>query len=160
MSISMNNKKFHILVFSLVCTLIIFTLNKPLSKPHKKLSFNIRNLVTNEDMENKCSKTYKEFKEKYQKGFSAIIKYNGLDKYQNIIKDAIEKEEVNFEIIKSYLPRIFIYGIFLIVDAILIFVWIIYCACCCCSKSRKSSESVCEYTRLVEQINAKQRNSK
>ena len=94
-------------------------------------------------MENKCSKTYKEFKEKYQKGFSAIIKYNGLDKYQNIIKDAIEKEELNFEIIKSYLPRIFIYGIFLIVDAILIFVWIIYSACCCCSKSRKSSESVC-----------------
>ena len=143
MSISLNNKKFHILVFSLVCTLIIFTLNKHYSEPHKELSFNVRNLVTNEDMDNICSKTCKEFKEKYLNGFSTNINYNGLDKYQNIIKDAIEEEKLNFEIIKSYLPRIFIYGIFLIVDVLLIFVWIIYCACCCCSKSRKSSGSVC-----------------
>ena len=139
----MNNKKFHILVFSLVCTLIIFTLNKHPSKPLKRLSFNFRNLVTNEDMENRCSKTYKEFKKKYQNGYSAKINNVTLDKYQILIKDVIEGEKLNFGIIKSYLPKIFIYGIFLIVDVILIFVWIIYCSCCCCSKNRKSSGSVC-----------------
>ena len=143
MSMSMNNKKFHILVFSLVCTLIIFTLNKHPSKPLKNLSFNFRNLVTNEDMENRCNKTCKEFKEKYQNGYFVNINYEGLDKYQNLIKDAIEGEKINFDIIKDYLPRIFIYGIFLIVDVLLIFVWIIYCACCCCTKNRKSSGSVC-----------------
>ena len=139
----MNNKKFHILLFSVVCTLIIFSLNKHPSKPLKKLSFNFRNLVTNEDMENRCSKTNKEFKEKYQNGYFTNINYKELDDYQILIKDVIEGEKLNFETIKSYLPRIFIYGIFLIVDVILIFVWIIYCACCCCSKSRKSSGSVC-----------------
>ena len=139
----MNNKKFHILLFSLVCTLIIFSLNKHSSKPLKKLSFNFRNLVTNEDMENRCSKTNKEFKEKYQNGYFTNINYKELDDYQILIKDVIEGEKLNFETIKSYLPRIFIYGIFLIVDVILIFVWIIYCACCCCGKNRKSSGSIC-----------------
>jgi hypothetical protein len=139
----MNNKKFHILLFSVVCTLIIFSLNKHPSKPLKKLSFNFRNLVTNEDMENRCSKTNKEFKEKYQNGYFTNINYKELDDYQILIKDVIEGEKLNFETIKSYLPRIFIYGIFLIVDVILIFVWIIYCACCCCGKNRKSSGSIC-----------------
>ena len=139
----MNNKKFHILLFSLVCTLIIFSLNKHSSKPLKKLSFNFRNLVTNEDMKNRCSKTNKEFKEKYQNGYFTNINYKELDDYQILIKDVIEGEKLNFETIKSYLPRIFIYGIFLIVDVILIFVWIIYCACCCCGKNRKSSGSIC-----------------
>ena len=144
MSISANNKKLYISLFSLVCTLIIFTLNKNPSNPQKKLSFNFRNLeVTNENMEKRCKDTCKELKEKYQKEFSANINYNGLDKYQIIIKNVIEGEKLNFETIKSYLPRIFIYGIFLIVDVILIFVWIIYCGCCCCSKKRKSSGSVC-----------------
>ena len=139
----MNNKKFHILLFSVVCTLIIFSLNKHPSKPLKKLSFNFRNLVTNEDMKNRCSKTNKEFKEKYQNGYFTNINYKELDDYQILIKDVIEGEKLNFETIKSYLPRIFIYGIFLIVDVILIFVWIIYCACCCCGKNRKSSGSIC-----------------
>lgn len=139
----MNNKKLHILLFSLACTLIIFTLNKHPSKPLKKLSFNLRNLVTNEGMEKRCSKTCKEFKEKYQNGYSANINYVELDKYQRLIKDAIEGEKLNVEIIKGYLPKILIYGIFLIVDVILIFVWIVYCACCCCGKNRKSSGSVC-----------------
>jgi hypothetical protein len=139
----MNNKKFHILLFSVVCTLIIFSLNKHPSKPLKKLSFNFRNLVTNEDMENRCSKTNKEFKEKYQNGYFTNINYKELDDYQILIKDVIEGEKLNFETIKSYLPRIFIYCIFLIVDVILIFVWIIYCACCCCGKNRKSSGSIC-----------------
>ena len=139
----MNNKKFHILLFSVVCTLIIFSLNKHPSKPLKKLSFNFRNLVTNEDMENRCNKTNKEFKEKYQNGYFTNINYKELDDYQILIKDVIEGEKLNFETIKSYLPRIFIYGIFLIVDVILIFVWIIYCACCCCGKNRKSSGSIC-----------------
>ena len=139
----MNNKKFHILLFSVVCTLIIFSLNKHPSKPLNKLSFNFRNLVTNEDMENRCNKTNKEFKEKYQNGYFTNINYKELDDYQILIKDVIEGEKLNFETIKSYLPRIFIYGIFLIVDVILIFVWIIYCACCCCGKNRKSSGSIC-----------------
>jgi len=140
----MSNKKLHILLFSLVCTFIIFALNKNPSKPLKSLSFNFRNLMTNDDMEKRCSKTCKELKEKYQNGYSANINYKELDQYQILIKDVIGGEELNFfGIIKSYLPRILIYGIFLIVDVLLIFVWIIYCGCCCCNKQRKSSGSVC-----------------
>ena len=143
MSISMSNKKLHILLFSLVCTFIIFALNKNPSKPLKSLSFNFRNLMTNDDMEKRCSKTCKELKEKYQNGYSTNINYKGLDQYQILIKNVIGGEELNFGIIKSYLPRILIYGIFLIVDVLLIFVWIIYCGCCCCNKQRKSSGSIC-----------------
>ena len=146
MSFEIKNKKFQIIFFSLIFTLIIFTINKNLNLSINSLeeqTFNFRNLLSKDKVDERCKKTQNDFLEKYKtEYYYSNLKYEGLSKYQNVLKDMIENQNYSKNI-KKYLPRIVMYFIFLIVDILLIIVWILFCGCCCCNKNKKSSSSVC-----------------
>ena len=143
MSLSLNNTKIHILIFSFLCTLIIFNLNKNSNlSPYSfhKLPFNLRNLITTEDVNNRCENTPKQFLAQYnntdqlEKNESNNTKK---DRYQDALEEMIGEKQ--FGNIKKYLPRILIYVIFLIVDILFIIIWFVFCGCCCCSKKTKAN---------------------
>lgn len=146
MSFGIKNKKCQIILFSLIFTLVIFTINKNSKFSINSLgkqSFNFRSLFSVEEVNERCKKTTNEFLEKYKGDYyNSIQKYDGLSKYQKVLKEMIENKEYSKNI-KKYLPRIVMYFIFLIVDILLIIVWILFCGCCCCNKNKKSSSSVC-----------------
>ena len=143
MSLSLNNTKIHILIFSFLCTLIIFNLNKNSNlSPYSfhKLPFNLRNLITTEDVNNRCKNTPKKFLENYNKtDHQEKNESNNTkkDRYQDALEEIIGEEQ--FGNIKKYLPRILIYVIFLIVDILFIIIWFVFCGCCCCSKKTKAN---------------------
>ena len=147
MSFEVKNKKFQILLFSLAFTLVIFTINKSSNLPSnsfQKLSFNFRSLISEEEVDERCRKTSKEFLENYKNDYhSNLDNDKELTKYQKAIKDIIENRDNYSKDVKEYLPRILLFFIFLIVDIVLILVWIIFCCCCCCCNNKKSSSSVC-----------------
>jgi len=147
MSFEVKNKKFQILLFSLVFSLVIFTINKgPIlsSNSFQQLSFNFRGLISKNDVDERCKKTPKEFLDNYKTDYHSTLRYaQNLTKYQRALKDIIEDKDDYTKDAKTYLPRILIFFIFLIVDIVLILVWIIFCCCCCCSNNKKSSSSVC-----------------
>ena len=147
MSFEVKNKKFQILLFSLVFTLVIFTINKSSNLPSnsfQKLSFNFRNLISEDDVDERCKKTRKEFLDNYKTDYhSNLSNDKNLTDYQEALKDIIENRDNYTKDVKKYLPRILLFLIFLVVDIVLILVWIIFCCCCCCSNNKKSSSSVC-----------------
>ena len=59
MKLFLNGKKFYILLFSLTCILIIFTLNKSfrITQPN-----NIRKLIEEKEYDCRCKETLKKFK--------------------------------------------------------------------------------------------------
>ena len=63
-----------------------------------------------------------------------------LDRYQDVLKNIFQEKK--FGLIKKYLPRIFIFFIFSIVDILLIVIWIIFCSCSC-GKKQKSPYGGC-----------------
>jgi len=148
MSFLVNNKKIEILLFSLVFTLVIFTLNKNSNvslTSFKNLPFNLRYLdisfESNEYVENRCNKTSKNFSEKYNISKFPDDNINW-SKYQNILKEAIQNKD--YKKIKEYIPRILIYFIFIIIDILFIILWLVFCGCCCCcGKSNKLTAGGC-----------------
>ena len=144
MSFFVNNKKIEILLFSLVCTLVIFALNKNSNLSHtsfKNLPFYLRYLDSDEYVENRCNKTAKNFMEKYNITASSKEDIN-LTKYQKILKEVIENKDCSK--IKEYIPRILIYFIFIIIDILFIILWFVFCGCCCCcGKSHKLTAGGC-----------------
>ena len=146
MSFSIKNTKIQILIFSLVCTLIIFNLNKNSNISSysflNKLPFNLRNLITTEDVDARCKNTPKDFmKKNYEHLNNETNKESDLDRYQKVLKEIIEEKKLGK--IKKYLPRIIIYCIFAIVDIIFIIIWFVFCGCCCCGKKYKSPANGC-----------------
>lgn len=144
MLLESKNKKFQIILFSLIFTLVIFAINKNsylTINPLEKQSFNFRSLLSIEDVDERCKKTQKDFLEKYKGDYYSNLKSGDLNKYQKVLKDMIENQDYSKNI-KKYLPRIVMYFIFLIVDVLLIIVWILFCGCCCCNRIKKSSASV------------------
>ena len=146
MSFSIKNTKIQILLFSLVCTLIIFNLNKNSNISSysllNKLPFNLRNLITTENVDARCKNTPKDFlKKNYENLKNETNKDFNLDRYQNALIELIEEKKLGN--IKKYLPRIIIYCIFIIVDIIFIIIWFVFCGCCCCGKKYKSPANGC-----------------
>ena len=146
MSFSIKSTKIQILIFSVVCTLIIFNLNKNANISSNsvlnKVHFNLRNLITTEDVDGRCKNTPKDFlKKNYAQLKNEINKDFKIDKYQNVLIEMIEEKKLGK--IKKYLPRIIIYCIVLIVDIIFIIIWFVFCGCCCCGKKYKSSANGC-----------------
>ena len=147
MSFEIKSKKFQIILFSLVFTLVIFTINKSSnlsSNSFQKLSLKFRNLLSEDFVEKRCDNTRKGFLENYKNDYHSNLKYDEeLTKYQKALKDIIENRNDYTKDVKTYLPRILIFLIFILVDILLILVWIIFCCCCCCSNNKKSSSSIC-----------------
>lgn len=118
MKFALNEKKFHILIFSLTCCLIIFTINK---------SFNIsqvglRQLIDGEKYKKRCEKTLRKFREKYSNTSKYLERKNATsdkpDKYQRTLKGIIQDQK--YDQITKYLPQILIYLIVAIIDIIFI----------------------------------------
>ena len=145
MSSSIKNKKTQILLLSFAFTFIIFILNKNPGKSLPNLPFNLRNLLSDEDVRKRCEKAPKDFLSKYNATTEPpTIEKKDLSKSQLILKGIIEGEKVNFNTIKKYIPRILIFFIFLIVDVFFIIMWFVFCGCCCCcGKRNKPSAGGC-----------------
>ena len=138
-----KNIKFQILLFCLTCTLIIFTLNKKQNNSFQ-LAFNLRNLIINDKMTERCQKAEKNFLDKYNSTDYTKPENNtfeGLDKYQDVLKKMIQEKE--FGLIKKYLPKIVIFASFLVVDVLLIIFWFLFCGCSFCAKKRQTSFGGC-----------------
>jgi hypothetical protein len=93
MKFALNEKKFHILIFSLTCCLIIFTINK---------SFNIsqvglRQLIDGGKYKIRCEKTLRKFREKYADTFEYLKTKNATsnkpNKYQRTLKGIIQDQK-------------------------------------------------------------------
>ena len=136
MSSSIKSKKTQILLLSFAFTFIIFILNKNPSKSLPKLPFNLRNLLSGEDVTKRCEKAPKDFLSKYNATTELPPveekELSDLSESQLILKGIIEGEKVNFNTIKKYIPKILIFLIFLIVDVFFIIMWFVFCGCCCC----------------------------
>lgn len=136
MSSSIKSKKTQILLLSFAFTFIIFILNKNPSKSLPKLTFNLRNLLSDEDVTKRCEKAPKDFLSKYNATTELPPleekDLSDLSESQLILKGIIEGEKVNFNTIKKYIPKILIFFIFLIVDVFFIIMWFVFCGCCCC----------------------------
>ena len=145
MSSSIKNKKTQILLLSFAFTFIIFILNKNPGKSLPNLPFNLRNLLSGEDVRKRCEKAPKDFLSKYNATTELpTIEETDLSKSQSILKGIIEGEKLNFNTIKKYIPRILIFFIFLIVDVFFIVMWFVFCGCCCCcGKRNKPSAGGC-----------------
>ena len=147
MSFLHKNTKIQILLFSLACTIVIFNLNKKSNLSSfslKKLPFSLRNLIENEQVKERCSKTTKDFLKKYNE--TDKIQDSGnttLDNYQKALKEMIESKKIKFDDIKKYWKRLLIYLIFLIVDLIIIILWFVLCGQCCCGKKYKDQKTCC-----------------
>ena len=139
----LKNIKFQILLFSLTCTLIIFIFNKKQNYSFK-LAVNLRNLIINDKMTERCQKAEKNFLDKYNSTDYPKPKnetFEELDKYQDVLKNMIQ--EKNFGLIKKYLPKIVIFAAFLVVDVLLIIFWFLFCGCSFCAKKRQTSFGGC-----------------
>ena len=140
MSSSIKSKKTQILLLSFAFTFIIFILNKNPSKSLPNLPFDLRNLLSGEDVTKRCEKAPKDFLSKYNAttGLPSMEEkeLSDLSESQLIIKGIIEGEKVNFNTIKKYIPKILIFFIFLIVDVFFIIMWFVFCGCCCCCGKR------------------------
>ena len=78
-----------------------------------------RNLITVDEMNERCQKTKKEFKDKYADDpKNYVIENVKLDKYQYVLKEIIDEED--YGKIRKYLPRILVYLIIGIIDIIFI----------------------------------------
>ena len=132
MSLSIRNKKTQILLLSFAFTFIIFALNKKSNKSLPNAPFNLRNLLSSEDVNNRCEKAPKNFLNQYNVSEIPPNEPEELSEHQKVLKNIIHNKEYNFNSIKKYIPRILIFFIFLLVDILFIIMWFVFCGCCCC----------------------------
>ena len=133
MKLSIKNKKSQIIFFFFTFIVIIFLLKKNSDQnSYQTISLNIRNLIKNNNVDERCKKTSKNFSDKYNISKYPTIEDKPLTKYQKTLKDIVFHK--NYKKIKYYLYRIIIYLVLLVLDIFLIFVWFALCGCCCCKK--------------------------
>ena len=139
MNLSLKEKKSFILIFSLICFLIIFTLHQSF---YKTSANGQRYLIEEEQKIKRCDKTFQDFKEEIPKSPDDIDDKHlyKLDKYQEILKEMIQEQECGK--LTKYLPRILTYLIIAIVDIIFIIFWILFC-CYSCKKVEKQNNIGC-----------------
>ena len=129
MKISLKGKKSYILLFSLTCALIIFTLHKSFNIASSNSSNSIRNLIEQDEYKCRCDNTLKKFKDKYRESPNEIGNVTSLEKYERTLKEVLQDKK--FGNIRKYLPRIIIYLIVAIIDIIFIIFWILFCCYSC-----------------------------
>ena len=143
MFLSLKLNKLQILLFFLILTIIIFTINTKtiIFGNSLNLSFNLRNLILTEKQDERCLKTHKDFLKKYNDISSTDLKIENisLNQYHKALIDIIGYKK--YQKIKDYLLRIIIFIIIGIMDIILIIIWIVLWSYCCCIKRDKSSTS-------------------
>ena len=141
MKLSLKGRKFDILLFSLTCVLIIFTLTKSFSIAS---SNSFRKLIEEKEVECRCGNTLKGFIDKYNE-----IPLNNtenenedkeINKYLQALKDIIKDKD--YVKIRKYLPRIYVYLIVAILDIIFIIFWILFC-CYSCRNVEKQKRIGC-----------------
>ena len=138
MKFSLKEKRIYIFIFSLTCFLVLFTLYQSFSPASQS---GLRKLIDQKKVNNRCSKAYKEFKEKYTESPSNYeIENVTLDDYQKSLKEIIEDNE--YKKIKKYLPRILVYVIIAFLDIIFIILWIVFC-CYACRNMEKQNRIGC-----------------
>jgi len=138
MKFSLKEKRIYIFIFSLTCFLVLFTLYQSFSPASQR---GLRKLIDQKKVNNRCSKAYKEFKEKYTESPSNYeIENVTLDDYQKSLKEIIEDNE--YKKIKKYLPRILVYVIIAFLDIIFIILWIVFC-CYACRNVEKQNRIGC-----------------
>ena len=139
MKLSLKGRKFDILLFSLTCVLIIFTLTKSFSIAS---SNSFRKLIEEDKVDCRCDHTLKGFSDKYNEKLpnNTEIKKEKLEKYQKALKDIIKDKD--YGKIRKYLPRIYVYLIVAILDIIFIIFWILFC-CYSCRNVEKQKRIGC-----------------
>lgn len=141
MKLSIKNNKTKILFFSFTFAIIIFLLNKKTEpNSYQHLSFGIRNLISSNNVDERCNKTSKNFLNKYNISKISTIEDKNLTKYQENLKDIIVNKK--YEKIKDYLLRIIIYLALLVFDILLVIIWLSLWGCFCC-KNKKSFITGC-----------------
>ena len=134
MRFTRKEKRIYFFIFSLTCFLVVFTLYQNF-KPTSQNK--LRNLITVDEMNERCQKTKKEFKEKYADDpKNYVIENVKLDKYQEVLKEIIDEED--YGKIRKYLPRILVYLIIGIIDIIFILFWILFCCYACKNVERQN----------------------
>ena len=128
MKLSIKNKKSQIILFSFTFTLIIFLLNKKsVQNSYQSISFSIRSLISNNNVDERCNKTSKNFLDKYNVSKYSTVEDKTLTNYQKSLKDIIVNKK--YEKIKDYLLRIIIYLALLVLDIFLIIIWFALWGC-------------------------------
>ena len=139
MKFTRKEKRIYFFIFSLTCFLVVFTLYQSFNPASPN---SLRNLITVDEMEERCQKTKREFREKYNdtKNYEIEIKNGKLDKYQDVLKEMIEEED--YGKIRKYLPRILVYIIIAAIDIIFLIFWILFC-CYACRNVEKQNRIGC-----------------
>ena len=140
MKVSLKGRKFDILLFSLTCVLIIFTLTKSFNITRTN---SVRKLIEEKEVECRCNETLKEFLNKYNEIPPNNTEYKNeeaLKNYQKILKDIIKDND--YKKISKYLSRIYVYLIVAILDIIFIIFWILFC-CYSCRNVEKQKRIGC-----------------
>ena len=110
---SLKGNKFNILLFSLTCVLVIFTLHKSftITSPNS-----VRKLIEENEYNCRCKETLKKFTNNYAaKPPNNTLNQNiELGNYQGVLKELIQNKD--YEKIRKYLPRIYVYLIVAILD--------------------------------------------
>ena len=95
MKLSIKNKKSQIILFSFTFTLIIFLLNKKsVQNSYQSISFSIRNLISNNNVDERCNKTSKNFLDKYNVSKYSTVEDKPLTNYQKSLKDIIVNKKM------------------------------------------------------------------
>ena len=139
MKFTRKEKRIYFFIFTLTCFLVVFTLYQNFNPVSQN---SLRNLITVDEMEERCQKTKREFREKYDdpKNYEIEIPNGKLDKYQNVLKEMIEEED--YGKIRKYLPRILVYIIIAAIDIIFLIFWILFC-CYACRNVEKQNRIGC-----------------
>ena len=136
---SLKGNKFNILLFSLTCVLVIFTLHKSftITSPNS-----VRKLIEENEYNCRCKETLKKFTDNYAENppNNTLNKNIQLGDYQRVLKELIQNKE--YEKIRKYLPRIYVYLIVAILDIIFIIFWILFC-CYSCRNVEKQNRIGC-----------------
>ena len=136
---SLKGKKFNILLFSLTCILVIFTLHKSftITSPNS-----VRKLIEKDKYNCRCNETLKKFDTKYHEEppSNTLSSDKKLEKYKQALKELIQNKD--YKKIGKYLPRIYVYLIVAILDIIFIIFWILFC-CYSCRNVEKQNRIGC-----------------
>lgn len=139
MKFTRKEKRIYFFIFSLTCFLVVFTLYQSFNPVSQN---SLRNLITDDEMEERCLKTKREFREKYDdpKNYEINNGKDEPDQYQKVLKEIIEEED--YGKIRKYLPRILVYIIIAAIDIIFFVFWILFC-CYACRNVEKQNRIGC-----------------
>ena len=143
MLLSLKINKIQILLFSFILTILIFIINKKSInfENSQNLSFNLRNLILTEEVDERCLKTNKDFLKKYNYTSTDLnLEKESLNEYHIALINILGYK--NYKKIKDYLLRIIIFIIIANIDIIIIFIWIGLWSYYCCIKRDKTTSNV------------------